>query len=117
MKRGKDRKIEREKRIVPACFTSGPGRTPTATEYVFWHEFAFRPEQRLSCPRLSVFSLAHVAKPFVVRIVRQPAVLQPFVDELVRRVVVQRRSQVRRSDMVRVVFLARHEASEVRHGE
>lgn len=62
-----------------------------ATEYVFWHEFAFRPEQRLSCPRLSVFSLAHVAKPFVVRIVRQPAVLQPFVDELVRRVVVQRR--------------------------
>jgi hypothetical protein len=59
-----------------------------AAEDVFWHEFAFVPDDGLVI--LSVFPLSDIAKPLVVSIVAAAAMLQPFVYQHVCRVVIKR---------------------------
>ena len=59
-----------------------------ATEYVFWDEFPLVPDKYLVICRIrSVLSFSDSKEPFPIRVV---AVLEPFVDERVCRIMVKR---------------------------
>ena len=66
-------------------------RIDRATEDVLGHEVPLCPQKRLPARARGVLALPDVEEPLVVGVVRAAAVLEPFVDQHIGRIVVQRR--------------------------
>ncbi len=65
-------------------------RVDSAAEDVLGNEFAFAPDDGLLVLGVCVLAFSDLAKPLVVSVVSRAAVFEPFVDEHVGGIVVER---------------------------
>lgn len=54
-----------------------------ATKDILWEEFPFIPSNSLFL-RMSMFTFPNISEPFMISIMANVAVIQPFVDEHIR---------------------------------